>query len=135
MSSVQLELVWEHDLVLSGTSAQATMTLDSDGVAGPSPMQSLAFALAGCMAMDVVHILKKGRHELHGLRLDLSGARSADNPKRFTAFTLHFTVNGAIPGDAIQRALDLSKQTYCSVWHSLRQDIPLTTTYSVSSAD
>ena len=43
--------------------------------------------------------------------------------KRFTAFTLHFTVNGAIPGDAIQRALDLSQQTYCSVWHSLRQDI------------
>lgn len=132
---LNLELIWEHDLVLSGTSSQATMTLDSDGVAGPSPMQSLAFALAGCMAMDVVHILKKGRHELHGLRLDLSGARAPDNPRRFTGFTLHFTVNGAIPGDAIQRALDLSQQTYCSVWHSLRQDIPLTTTYSVSSAD
>ena len=74
------------------------MTLDSDGVAGPSPMQSLAFALAGCMAMDVVHILKKGRHELHGLRVDLSGARAPDNPKRFTAFTLHFTVNGGDSG-------------------------------------
>lgn len=133
--SLQVELVWEHDLVLSGTSAQATMTLDSAGVAGPSPMQALAFGLAGCMAMDVVHILKKGRHELHGLRIDLSGSRSPDNPKRFTAFTLHFTVNGVIPGDAIQRALDLSHQTYCSVWHSLRQDIPLTTTYSVSSGD
>jgi len=133
MPPLALQLVWEHDLVFGGTSAQATTTLDSAGVAGPSPMQSLAFALAGCMGMDVVHILKKGRHELHGLRVDLSGARAPDNPKRFTAFTLHFTFNGPIPGDAIQRALDLSHETYCSVWHSLRQDIPMTTTYSVSS--
>ena len=131
----QVDLVWERELVFNGTSGSARVTLDSAGVAGPSPVQALAFALAGCMAMDVVHILKKGRHELHGLRLDLSGVRAPDNPKRFTAFTLHLTINGAIPGDAIQRALDLSQQTYCSVWHSLRQDISLTTTYSVSSAD
>jgi putative redox protein len=130
---LQLELVWEHDLVFGGISGQAKMTVDSAGVAGPSPMQTLAFALAGCMAMDVVHILKKGRHELHGLRVDLSGTRAPDNPKRFTAFSLHFTVNGGIPDDAIQRAINLSQQTYCSVWHSLRQDIPLTTTFSASS--
>lgn len=128
-----LQLVWEHDLVFSGTSAQASMTLDSDGVAGPSPMQSLAFGLAGCMAMDVVHILRKGRHDLHGLRVDLSGERANEQPRRFTAITLRFTVNGDIPGDAIQRAIDLSHEKYCSVWHSLRQDIGFQTTYSVSS--
>ena len=128
-----LQLVWEHDLVFSGTSAQASMTLDSEGVAGPSPMQSLAFGLAGCMAMDVVHILRKGRHDLHGLRVDLSGERANEQPRRFTAITLRFTVNGDIPGDAIQRAIDLSHEKYCSVWHSLRQDIGFQTTYSVSS--
>ena len=129
-----LELIWEHDLVFTGTSAQATMTLDSDGAAGPSPMQSLAFALAGCMAMDVVHILKKGRQDLHGLRVDLTGVRADDHPRRFTGITLHFTVNGDIPGDVIQRAIDLSNEKYCSVWHSLRNDISLKTTYSVSAA-
>ncbi len=128
-----LQLVWEHDLVFAGTSGQTSMTLDSDGVAGPSPMQSLAFALAGCMAMDVVHILRKGRHDLHGLRVDLSGARADEQPRRFTGITLQFTVNGDIPGDAIQRAMDLSHDKYCSVWHSLRQDIDLQMTYSVSS--
>ena len=128
-----LQLVWEHDLVFAGTSGQASMTLDSDGVAGPSPMQSLAFGLAGCMAMDVVHILRKGRHDLHGLRADLSGERASEQPRRFTAITLRFTVNGDIPGDAIQRAIDLSHEKYCSVWHSLRQDIGFQTTYSVSS--
>ena len=129
----RLELVWEHDLVFTGTSDQAKMTLDSAGVAGPSPVQALAFGLAACMAMDVVHIIKKGRHELHGLRVDLTGKRADQEPRRFTAFTLHFTVNGEIPEDAIQRAIDLSRQKYCSVWHTLRQDIPLDTTYSVSA--
>jgi putative redox protein len=127
------ELVWEHDLVFAGTSAEATMTLDSEGVAGPSPMQALAFGLAGCMAMDVVHILRKGRHDLHGLRVDFSGERPGEPPKRFNAIALHFTVNGDIPGDAVQRAIDLSHDKYCSVWHSLRQDISFRTTYSVSS--
>ena len=62
-----LELVWRRDLVFEGSSADATMTLDSDGVAGPSPMQTLAFALAGCMGMDVVHIIRRGRYDLKGL--------------------------------------------------------------------
>jgi putative redox protein len=127
------ELIWEHDLVFAATSNEASMTLDSDGVAGPSPMQSLAFALAACMAMDVVHILRKGRHDLRGLRVDFSGQRAADQPRRFTAVTLNFTVNGPIPGDAIQRAIDLSHEKYCSVWHSMRQDIGFKTTYSVST--
>ena len=129
-----LELIWEHELVFSGTAAQATLRMDSDGAEGPSPMQSLAFALSGCMAMDVVHILKKGRQDLHGLRVDFSGTRADDNPRRFTAIALHFTINGNVPGDVIQRAIDLSHEKYCSVWHSMRQDISLQTTYSVSAA-
>ena len=52
------------------------MTLDSASQAGPSPMQALGFALAGCMAMDVVHVLQKGRHDLRGLRVDLKSARA-----------------------------------------------------------
>ena len=55
-----VDLVWEHDLVLTGSSGATRMTLDSASAAGPSPMQALGFALAGCMAMDVVHVLKKG---------------------------------------------------------------------------
>ncbi len=127
-----LELRWEHDLVFSGSSDKAAMTLDSDGVAGPSPMQAVAFGLAACMAMDVVHILTKGRHDLKGLRVELSGTRADEQPHRFTAFTLNFIVTGAVPGDAIQRAIDLSRDKYCSAWASLRQDIDLQTSHSIS---
>jgi putative redox protein len=128
-----VELVWERDLVFSGNSGDVSMTLDSAGTAGPSPMQAVAFGLAGCMAMDVVVILRKGRHPLRGLRADLSGARADDDPRRFTAFTLHYTINGDIPSERVERAIQLSRQKYCSVWHSLRKDIALDVTFSVSS--
>jgi putative redox protein len=129
----ELELIWEHDLVFSGKSGDARMTLDSDGAAGPSPMQALAFAVGACMAMDVVHILTKGRHDVRGLRVDLAGRRAPEAPRRFTAVTLRFTITGDVPRDPIDRAIQLSRDKYCSAWHSLRQDIVLDTEVVVSS--
>lgn len=129
---VNLDLVWEHDLVFSGTSGSIQLTLDSAATAGPSPMQALAFGLAGCMAMDVVHVLQKGRHDLKGLRAVLTGVRAETEPRRFTSITLHYEINGAAPKAAVQRAIDLSREKYCSVWHSLRQDIDFTITFTVT---
>lgn len=127
-----VELIWEHDLVLAGRSGETRMTLDSDGRAGPSPMQALAFGLAGCMAMDVVAILEKGRHGLRGLRADLEGFRHPEPPRRFMTMALHLTVAGTMAPEHVQRAIDLSRSRYCSVWHSLREDIELDVTFTVS---
>jgi putative redox protein len=128
-----VELIWEHDLVFGGKSGDVVMTLDSGSDAGPSPMQALAFGLAGCMAMDVVHVLKKGRHDLRGMRADLTGQRANEEPRRFTAIALHYTVTGDIPAEAVERAITLSREKYCSVWHSMRQDIELTVTFKVTT--
>jgi len=130
-----VELLWEHDLVLSGTSGQARMTLDSAGIAGPSPMQALGFALAACMAMDVVHVLRKGRHDLRGLTVGLVAGRAQEEPRRFTSAALQFTVTGNVPPEPIQRAIDLSRDKYCSVWNSLREDIELTVTFAILNAE
>ena len=127
-----VELIWEHDLVFGGKSNDVRLTLDSASAEGPSPMQALAFALAGCMAMDVVYILKKGRHELRGLRVDLSGTRVPDTPHRFSRFDLRYTVTGAIEPEQVERAIELSREKYCSVWHTLRQDIELHVAFEVS---
>ena len=124
-----VDLDWDHDLVLSGSSGAVKMTLDSAASAGPSPMQALGFALAACMAMDVVHILKKGRHDLRGLNA------ASDEPRRFTSVALHFTITGAVPPEPIQRAIDLSRDKYCSVWSSLRQDIELKVTYAILNSE
>jgi putative redox protein len=127
-----VELVWERELVFGGQSGDATIVLDSAGQAGPSPVQALAFALAGCMGMDVVHILKKGRHDLHGLRIVLTAERAQEDPHRITSVSIEFAVTGPVPKDQIQRAIDLSHEKYCSVWHSMRQDIPFETRFSVA---
>ncbi len=128
-----IELVWEHDLVLAGHAGNVSMVLDSAGVEGPSPVQTLAFALAGCMAMDIVHILKKGRFDLRGLRVVLVAERAQDTPHRITGVGIEFAVTGEVPKDQVQRAIDLSHEKYCSVWHSMRQDIAFDTRFSVSA--
>jgi putative redox protein len=128
-----IELNWEHDLVFAGRSGSNALVLDSGSTAGPSPMQALAFALAGCMAMDVVHVITKGRFPLRGLRANLVGQRAPEEPRRFTAITLHYTITGEVPADKVERAIALSREKYCSVWHSMRQDIDLQITYQVVS--
>ena len=125
------ELVWAGGEQFAAKSGATAIVLDGDGVAGPSPMQALGEALAGCMAIDVVLILTKGRHPPKGLRITFSGEREAGPPDRFTRVTLAFHVTGDVPPAAVERAIALSRRTYCSVWHSWRQDIQLETTFEI----
>jgi putative redox protein len=127
-----VEIVWEHDLVFAGRSGETSMVLDSAGKEGPSPVQALVFALAACMGMDIVHILKKGRHDLRGVKLAVIAERAQDDPHRVTAVTIDVNVTGAVPKDQIERAIDLSHDKYCSVWHSMRQDIAFQSRFSVA---
>ena len=83
------------------------------------------------MAIDLADIIVKGRHPLTSLEVSLAGTRRGDPPHYFTAFTLRFSVGGNVPAHAIERAIELSREKYCSVWHSLRRDIQLETSYEV----
>ena len=125
------ELTWLGALKFSATINTASFTLDSAGVDGPSPVGALAAALAGCMTTDVAHILTRGRHAIRALSSHLEGARLPDDPHRFTRITLHVVIEGDVPADAVDRAIQLSREKYCSVWHSMRQDIDFTTTYDI----
>lgn len=127
-------LTWQGDLKFRAATPRTEIILDSDSTAGPSPPEALAMALAGCMAIDVADIVLKGRHPLTALAAKISGVRRDDSPRRFVSFTLHFVVGGAVPPHAIQRAIDLSREKYCSVWHSLREDIAFETTFEVDPA-
>jgi putative redox protein len=131
MTPLTAELIWVDGQKFGATSGSAAIVVDGDGAAGPSPMQALAIGLAGCMAVDLVLILQKGRHPLKGLRASVTGERAANPPRRLTGVTLHFHVSGAVSADAVDRAIALSRETYCSVWHSLRQDLDLRTTYEI----
>jgi putative redox protein len=123
---VDVALQWTHDLVFETEVAGGRGPLvDGDAVAGVSPVQGLALALGACMGVDVVMIVKKGRHDLQGLRVRVVGERADGPPAYFTSYTIEFEVKGPVPDAVLQRAIDLSRDTYCSVWHSLRRDTPL----------
>jgi putative redox protein len=124
-------LVWDDELRFSAQAGDAQLVLDGDSKAGPSPMQALAAALAGCMAIDVVNILRKGRHPVQALSATLKALRTEGTPARLTDVELHYDITGDVPSDAVARAIDLSRERYCSVWHSLRQDIAFTTTFAI----
>lgn len=126
---VRVELVWQGDLRFTARSGDIELTLDGDSKAGPTPVQALAFALAGCMAVDVASILQKGRHPFTGLKAALTGTRAESDPRRLTRVGLHFMIEGRVPSEAVERAITLSRETYCSVWHSMRQDLGFDVTF------
>jgi putative redox protein len=132
---VEVELAWDGDLRFRGRAGEAAVVVDSDGHAGPSPVQALAMALAGCMSVDLVHILQKGRQPLRTLRARLRAERAPEDPHRLVRVDLRFEVAGAVPPDKVERAIALSREKYCSVWHSLRPDIAFTTSFEIAGRD
>lgn len=130
---IHATLTWQGDLTFRAAIGERAIALDGRSVAGPSPPEALALALAGCMAIDVADILTKGRHPLAGLEAAITGERREESPRYFVRFTLHFVVSGAVPAAAVERAIALSHDKYCSVWHSLRSDTEFATTFEVRS--
>jgi putative redox protein len=128
---VVAELVWVDELRFGATSGKIATLLDGDSTAGPSPVQLLALALAGCMSIDVVDIIRKGRYPLNAFRTTISAHRAPEPPRRVLAVSLRFHVHGDVPDAAVERAIALSRDKYCSVWHSLRTDIELDTAFEV----
>ena len=132
--AVAATLVWEGGTLLSARSGQGAVALDWDGKTAVSPVQTLAIALASCMAADVVLILTRGRQPLRRLAVTLEGERAARDPRRLLKADIRFEVTGDVPADKIERAIALSRETYCSVWHSLARDIELTTSFATAPA-
>ena len=119
----RVSLTWDGDLRFRTGAGEPALVFDSDGKAGPSPMQALGYAVLSCMGIDIVHILKKGRHPIEGLQAALVGARAHTEPRRFTKVEMTFTVRGNVPREAVERAVQLSREKYCSAFNSMASDI------------
>ena len=132
---VTVDLTWQGALLFTGTAGALSLAIDGDAVAGPTPMQLVAFGLAGCMAIDVATIVTRGRHPMTALRARLEGYKAETQPSRYVKMNLHYVVTGNVPREAVERAIQLSHDKYCSVWHSLRQDIEFTVTFDILAAD
>lgn len=99
---------------------------------GPSPMELVLVALAGCTAMDVVDILKKKRQQVTGLEVRVEGTRAEDHPKVYTDIEIIYIVRGKnISSQAVERAIHLSETKYCSVGAMLGKTAEIKTQYEI----
>lgn len=132
MSDLTVELDWDGGLRFRGPAGRMATELDGDAEAAPSPLQLLLESVGGCAAVDVVHILREGRHDLRALEARITADRADDHPRRITRLGVHFRLAGDVDRAAAERAARLSFEKYCSCYHSLRDDIELE--YSVALA-
>jgi putative redox protein len=126
-----VDLTWEGKLAFTARERGHAWVLDGRSEAGPSPVAALGAALAGCLAMDVAHLLAKGRFEVRRFSARLTGRRAESDPRRFVSIELSFALDTNAPRARVERAVALSREKYCSVWHSMRQDIEFTTRHDV----
>jgi putative redox protein len=126
-----LSLDWRGDLKFANSAGSPPIELHSGTPGVVSPTQALAYSAMACMAMDVVHVLQKGRHEFSALTVTFTGERADEPPRRYTAMHLHFNITGTVAEHVVERAIELSRTKYCSVSNSLRTDIDFRTTFAV----
>jgi putative redox protein len=98
-----------HGIVIAAPTAPGAVTI------APSPMEYVLLGTGGCTATDVVMILEKGRHDVRGVEVTLDADRPTEDPKVFTKIRFHFKVTGkGLKPDAVDRAIKLSAEKYCS---------------------
>jgi putative redox protein len=132
---VKLSLEWTGGLAFRADAPGGRhLVADGNSTEGLSPVEMLAVATASCMAADVVHILTKVRQPPAAVRIDFTGDRAAVDPHRFTRMHIAVLVEGDIARPQLDRAIRLSRDKYCSVWNTIREDTVLEITTSIQPA-
>jgi putative redox protein len=106
---------------------------DAAGATGPKPIELVAVGLAGCTAFDVVTILRQKYHQkVTGYEARVEADQAERPPQVFTSVRIHHVVTGyGIDPHAIEEAIRLSEEKYCSVGAMVKQTATLHTTYEV----
>jgi putative redox protein len=98
----------------------------------PRPMETVLAGTGGCTAYDVVLILKRGRHDVRGCQVQLKAERAEVDPKVFTSIHMHFVVSGkGLNPTAVERAVALSHEKYCSASIMLAKTAQITTSVEI----
>jgi putative redox protein len=127
MQTASVKWIGEEKFVATSPSGHA-ITIDSDRASNkaPGPMELVLMALGACTATDVVSILKKKRQKLDSLEVICSGERAAEPPSVWVKLEILYRLRGTLEEAAVQRAIELSEQKYCSVSAMLQKTAKLT---------
>jgi len=113
-------------------SGQETVTDSGPGLTAPSPIEMLLVALGGCIAMDVISILRKQRQVVHSYEVLLEGQRRDDHPRAFTRIEIVHRLSGSdLKVNCIEHAIDLSATKYCSVHATLSKDLEIVNRHEI----
>jgi putative redox protein len=132
MQTASVQWIGEQKFVAIGPSGHA-ITFDSDRASNkaPGPMELVLMALGACTATDVVIVLEKKRQKLQSLEVICSGERAADPPTGWVKLELLYRLRGELDEKAVQHAIQLSEEKYCSVSATLRKSATLTWRYEI----
>lgn len=120
----QVKWIDELQFVARAGSGPAVVMDTSDGGGGAGPMELMLMGTAGCTAMDVMTILKKKRMQVTGFKINVSGERAEEYPRRYTDIHIAYVVHGTdIKPEGVKQAIDLSEQKYCGAMASLNARI------------
>ena len=125
---------------IAETGSGHVLTMDGAADGGgrnlaPRPMETVLAGTGGCSAYDVVLILKRGRHDVRGCEVRVSADRAEQDPKVFTHIRMHFVVSGrGVPPTAVERAVALSHERYCSATIMLGKTAEISTSFEVVEA-
>ncbi len=135
---VEAEVTWVDGLLFVGrTPSEKALVIDGrkevgGSELGPTPMELVLIALAGCTAMDVISILKKQRQKVTSFQVKVRAERAQEHPKVYTEFHLEYIVKGqGISEESLQRAIQLSHEKYCSVGAMLEKAAPIYSSYTI----
>ena len=118
-----------HDIILDGDPSVGGTDL------GSRPLELMLLSLAGCTGMDVISILRKKRQDVTGFEVKTHAERSGTHPKVFTAVTVEYIVTGHnIDPKAVERAIDLSENSYCPAQAMLVKAVPIQHSYTIIEA-
>ncbi|MYL18510.1 OsmC family peroxiredoxin [Halobacillus litoralis] len=133
---MEFKVQWNGDMAFSGdTPSGHTVNMDAGEESGGKnggarPTELLMNAVAGCTGIDIISILKKMRLPIEDFHMDVSGDRAEEHPRKFTTMHIHYDLKGDLPEEKVVRAIQLSKDKYCSVSHSVSAE--LTVSYSIN---
>lgn len=103
-----------------------SIVVDGDKTAGNSPMELVLIGLCGCTGYDVVSILRKKREPFTSLEVRAEAERAANPPSVYTEIKLIYRVGGKVSQKAVEDAVRLSKEKYCSVSAMLEKTAKIT---------
>ncbi|HAM52039.1 MAG TPA: peroxiredoxin [Nitrospiraceae bacterium] len=127
-------LTWDKELIFVGRTQRGyEIDYDADIQWGCAPTESLLLSLAACMGIDMVSFLQKMRSKLTSFKLDIAGERNPTPPQSYKSIEMVLHIAGEnVNPKQVEKAIALSQEKYCSVYHSLRKDLKVMVKYFIN---